>query len=52
MRKLAREWIRLVSQTPPIDEGDLLGVFVRSLVVFSLFGLYNDYKANRKGRKP
>ncbi len=42
----------LVSQTPPIDEGDLLEVFVSSLVVFSLFGLYNDYKANRKGLKP
>ena len=42
----------LVSQTPPIDEGDLLGVFVSSLVVFSLFGLYNEYKANRKGPKP
>lgn len=39
----------LVSQTPPIDGGDLLTVFLISLVVFSLYGLYNDHKAKRDG---
>jgi len=41
----------LVSQTPPIDGGDLLTVFLISLVVFSLYGLYNDHKAKRNGPK-
>lgn len=38
----------LMSQTPPIDGSDLLRVFLISLVVFYLFGLYNDHKRKQK----
>lgn len=39
----------LMNRPPPIDGSDLLQVFLISLAVFSLYGLYNDYRANRKG---
>jgi hypothetical protein len=39
----------LMSQTPPINGEHLLGVFLLSVVVFYLFGLYNDRKRKRKG---
>lgn len=38
----------LMSQTPPINGEHLLGVFLLSLVVFYLFGLYTK----RKGPNP
>lgn len=42
----------LVSQTPPINGEHLLVVFLISLVVFYLFGLYNDRKRQHKGPNP
>ncbi|MEM7730569.1 MAG: hypothetical protein AAF311_15100 [Pseudomonadota bacterium] len=40
----------LVNQPPPIDGGDLLEVFIISLAVFSLIGLYGDYRRRRAGK--
>lgn len=42
----------LMSQTPPINGEHLLGVFLLSLVVFYLFGIYTNRKAKRKGPNP
>lgn len=39
----------LMSQTPPVNGEHLLVVFLISLVIFYLFGLYNDRKRKRKG---
>lgn len=39
----------LMSQTPPINGEHLLGVFLLSMVVFYLFGLYNNRRRKRKG---
>lgn len=39
----------LMNRPPPIDGSDLLQVFLISLAAFSLYGLFNDYRANRKG---
>ncbi|MGJ8559981.1 MAG: hypothetical protein ACSHX3_07065 [Litorimonas sp.] len=39
----------LMSQTPPINGEHLLGVFLLSVVVFYLFGLYNNRRRKRKG---
>lgn len=39
----------LMNRVPPIDGGDLLRVFLISLVVFFLFGLYNDHRRKQRG---